>query len=61
MNEVEEKLENCNTLNEIFDVLDEYYDLDQQIGPISKVILVKNVGRIIKITGAKRRTYQIEP
>lgn len=59
MNEVEEKLQNCNTLNEIFDVLDDYYDLDQQIGPISKIILVKNVGKIIKITGAKKRVHQI--
>ena len=55
MNELKDKLESCNTLNEVFDVLDEVYDLDQRIGPISKSILVRSVNKIIMLTGAKKR------
>lgn len=58
MNEVEENLKSCNTLNEVFDVLDRYYDLDQQMGVISKSILLNSVNKIILLTGAKRRKWQ---
>ncbi len=58
MNEIKDKLASCNTLNEVFDVLDDYYDLDQQMGPISKSIIHKSVNKIILITGAKRRKWQ---
>lgn len=53
--EIEEELKLCNTLNEVFDVLDKYYDLDQRMGIISKSILIPNVNKIIRITGAKKR------
>ncbi|MCH7850941.1 MAG: hypothetical protein IH845_04835 [Nanoarchaeota archaeon] len=59
-NEVKDKLKLCNTLNEIFDVLDAYYDLDQRIGIISKSILINSVNKIILITGAKRKKWQEE-
>ncbi len=59
-NEVKDALELCNTLNEVFDVLDKYYDLDQRMGLISKSILASSVNRIILLTGAKRRKCQEE-
>ena len=59
-NEVKEQLTLCKTLNEVFDVLDKYYDLDQKIGVISKSILINSVNKIILLTGAKRRKWQEE-
>lgn len=59
-NEVKDALKSCNTLNEVFDVLDKYYDLDQQMGLISKSILISKVNTIILLTGAKRRKCQEE-
>lgn len=58
--EIKDRLKSCNTLNEVFDVLDEYYDLDQRMGFISKSILLQSVNKIILVTGAKRRTCQKE-
>lgn len=55
MDEVKDKLEKCNTLNEVFAVLDEYYDLDQRLGVISKSLLLNSVPNIILMTGAKKR------
>ncbi len=60
MNELRDKLAKCNTLNEVFDELDDMYDLDQPLGPISKGILVRSVDRIIILTGAKKRQSQEE-
>lgn len=60
MNDLKDKLEECNTLNEVFDVLDDIYDLDQRMGPISKSILVRSVSKIIVLTGAKERKWQEE-
>jgi len=58
VNELKDELKLCNTLNEVFDVLDEHYDLDQRMGPISKSILVNSVSNIIIMTGAKKRKWQ---
>lgn len=58
MNEIKDELKLCNTLNEVFDVLDEHYDLDQKMGIISRSILINNVHKIILMTGAKKRKWQ---
>ena len=58
VNEIKDELKSCDTLNEIFDVLDKYYDLDQRIGLIGRSIIVNGVNRIILITGAKKRKWQ---
>jgi len=58
MDEIKEALKKCRTVNDIFDVLDDHYDLDQQMGPISRSILIKNVPRIILLTGAKKKQWQ---
>ena len=60
MDEIKDELKSCRTLNEVFDVLDEHYDLDQRIGPIAKSILVNSVNKIIIMTGAKKRKWQEE-
>jgi len=58
MDEIKEELKSCNTLNEVFDVLDKHYDLDQRIGYIGKTLLVNSVRKIILATGAKKREWQ---
>ncbi len=60
MSEIKDELKLCNTLNEMFDVLDEHYDLDQRIGSIGKAIIVNSVNNIILVTGAKTRKWQEE-
>lgn len=60
MNEIKDELKSCHTLNEVFDVLEEHYDLDQRIGPIAKSILVNSVSQIILMTGAKKKKWQEE-
>ena len=60
MDELRDDLKLCNTLNEVFDVLDKYYDLDQKMGLISRSILLSNVRKIILMTGAKKRKCQEE-
>ena len=52
-------VKSCNTLNEMWDTLDQYYNLDKELGFIAKNLvataLVKNIQKIVVITGTKPR------
>ncbi len=49
----------AKTLNELWDILDEHYDLDTELGYIAKTQitnrLIKNFGLILTITGTPER------
>ena len=45
---IKKELEKCNTLNEMFKVLDKYYNLDTKISPMLKPIAVKMIADKLK-------------
>jgi len=49
------ELMKCSTLNEMFDTLDDFYDLDTPVGAITKTLLVTQLGKAVKFTRAKPR------
>lgn len=50
-----DELNACKTMNEIFNVVNKFYDMDQKLGVASKAVIVSQMGRIINIVGAKER------
>lgn len=65
--ELREELKKCNTLNEMWMTLDEWYDLDTELGTITKgVVLIAftdKFGKLLKATGIPEREEEeeIEP
>lgn len=53
------ELRGCKTLNQMWTVLNSYYDLDKEIGIVSKSIIVpkltENIEYLAKLIGAKRK------
>lgn len=49
------ELGNAKTMNEVLDVMDNYYDLDAPLGLMSKGVVITGVQKAIKIIGIKRR------
>jgi len=54
-----EDLKECSTLNEMWMVLDEHYDLDKELRPIAKGItinaFVTKINVLLKATGTPKR------
>jgi len=52
--ELKEELRDCDTLNEMWTTLNEYYNLDTELGTITKgvvvVAFIKNMDRLVKVT-----------
>lgn len=63
-NELREELLKCDSLNEMWDELDEWYDLDKPLGKITKKIVVKafmkHMNMILKVTRIPERPYEEE-
>lgn len=53
--ECKKELQSCSSMNEMFDVLDEYYDLDAPVGFLTKTALVSQLGKAIKFVRPKMR------
>ena len=56
---IKQELKNCNTLNEMWAVLNKYWDLDTQLGPLGKPLAVtqlsSKIGRITTTLSIKKR------
>jgi len=50
-----DELRECNTLNEMFDVLNQHYNLDEKLGVLYKGIVLSSLPRLIKAAGIKKR------
>jgi len=48
-------LKQDSTLNEMFDTLDDHYDLDQKIGIMAKTNFINQLQRLLKMTATKPR------
>jgi len=59
LDHLKDQLKECDTLNELWNVLDAHYDLDKPLGAISKGViinnLIKNFGLILTITRTPER------
>jgi len=57
--ELEDELHECNTLNEMWMTLDDHYDLDKPLRPITKNVIVtnflNNFEKMIKVTRTPER------
>ena len=62
--DLKEDLLECSTLNEMWETLDEYYDLDHPLGRITKSLVVakfvKNIKTLILFTRTPEREYEEE-
>lgn len=62
--DLKEDLLECDTLNEMWETLDCYYDLDHSLGTITKKIVVakfvKNISKLIQFTRTPEREYEEE-
>ena len=58
-NELKEDLKGCETLNQMWATLDEYYNLDKPLGTITKGVVInnfiRNLGTLIKATRTPER------
>lgn len=56
---MKQKLLECNTLNEMWDTLDEHYNFDKKLGFITKRVVVAalmlNIHKLIAAAGIKPR------
>ena len=60
MNEdLKRELKECDTLNEMWIVLDEHYNLDHELGSITKGVVItsfiSNLGKLLKATRIPER------
>ena len=53
--ELHEIMRDCNTLNEIFDEVDKYYDLDQKLGVVSLAVVKGAVKQVLETCQIKER------
>ncbi len=62
--ELEEELLKCDSLNEMWEELDEWYDLDMPLGKITKKLVVhafiKHMGKMLTVTRIPERPYEEE-
>jgi hypothetical protein len=52
---IKQQLQGCSTLNEMLDVLNEYYDMDKPLLPIAKGLIINKLPSIIVTTGTPKR------
>jgi len=57
--DLKEALKKCKTLNEMWATLDTYYDLDKELGTITKGVVVinfiRNLERLMRVTRTPER------
>ena len=52
----DEKLKKCNSINEVINVVNEFYDLDAPLGVMTKSIVVNGVLQLIKMIKVVKRS-----
>lgn len=50
------KLKECNSLQDIFNVTEEFYTTDQKLGTITKGVILLNIDKLISASGVKLKT-----
>lgn len=59
LDHLKEEMKEAETLNEMWDVLDEHYDLDMPLKPIAKGMviggLIKHIGTVLTLTRTPER------
>lgn len=55
MENLNKKIKAAQTINEVLDVLNEYYDLDERLGLMNKGVVITGFQKAIKICGIKKR------
>jgi len=57
--ELHEELKDCDTLNEMWTTLNEYYDLNTKLGVITQKLVVakfaKNMGKMLRVTRTPKK------
>lgn len=48
-------LQQCDSLKDIIETTDRYFDLNKKLGTVSKSIVVSNIKNVIKICNIKAR------
>lgn len=54
-NNLKNKLVNCDSLEEMFEVMNRNYETEKKISKIAKATIVNKIGLLITITGIKER------
>lgn len=50
-----QELKECNTFLEMVTVCNKYYCLDRKLGKIAKLTIIKQLPRMLRVIGAKKR------
>lgn len=51
----EKELSECKSLKQMIDVLNKYYNLDQELGSIAKSLAKSNIPKIVFMLNIKKR------
>lgn len=52
---MEQELKSARTMNEIFAICNKYYNLDENLGIASKIVVTNGIKHVLKIIKAKNR------
>lgn len=52
---METKLKNAKTMNDIFRIVNEHYNLDQPLGIASKIVVTNGIKTVLKIIKAQAK------
>ena len=55
MSKFKSDLQKCNTMKEIFNTVNTYYNTDAKIGLISKQVIILNIDKLIAVSGIKHK------
>jgi hypothetical protein len=55
MSKLQEKLKNANTLNQVIEVVNQEYNLDQKLGIMSKLVVVQGLTKMLDTLKVPKR------
>ncbi len=53
--DIDKLLKQCNSLNEIIETMNRYYDLDKKLGVMSKSIVIQSLNKVILICNLQEK------
>lgn len=53
--DIDNLLKQCNSLNEIIETMNRYYDLDKKLGVMSKSIVIQSLNKVIVICNLQEK------
>lgn len=51
--QLKQRLERCDTMEQMLNLLHQHYDLTAKIGPGSKAVIVANLPKVLQLAGAR--------